>query len=218
MNRFKIESTPEACARSLCDSHVVKMVLEEGQMLSTVHRVVDGKEITGKTKTGRNQKQWVLPDKREKFLYKACHVNHPCTVWARETTANYKWAARFFEAVAKEYNWRYDNRTHKTYYKLNWLIKSPPNNIDPSLELTPFPLAMGAAPYCIDEENPIQSYRDYYWSKRDNFSMVWTKREKPSWFESTKRFRMAELAHSYGQTVEEFKAEVDAYRKEQGIE
>ena len=216
MNRFKIESTPEECARSLCDSHVVKMVLEEGQMLSTVHRVVDGKEITGKTKSGRNQKQWVLPDRREKSLYKACHVNHPCTVWARETVGNYKWAFRFFDAVAKEYTWRYE-RDHKTHDKLNWLLRSPPCNINRSLELTPFPLAMGAAPYCIDEENPIQSYRDYYWSKRDNFDMVWTKREKPSWFKSTKRFRMAELAHSYGQTVEEFTAQVSAYRKENGL-
>ena len=216
MNRFIIEASPEACAMSLCNSHVVKMVLEEGQMLSTVHRVVDGKEITGKTKSGRNQKQWVLPDRREKTLYKACHVNHPCTIWARETTANYKWAVDFFEAVSKEYTWRYE-KNHATHFKLSRFLKNPPNNIDRSLELTPFPLAMGAAPHCIDEENPIQSYRDYYWSKRENFDMVWTKREKPSWFKSTKRFRMAELAHSYGQTVEEFTAQVSAYRKENGL-
>ena len=216
MNRFIIEASPEACAMSLCNSHVVKMVLEEGQMLSTVHRVVDGKEITGKTKSGRNQKQWVLHDRRESTLYKACHVNHPCTIWARETTANYNWAVDFFEAVSKEYTWRYE-KNHATHFKLSRLLKNPPNNIDRSLELTPFPLAMGAAPYCIDEENPIQSYRDYYWSKRENFDMVWTKREQPSWFKSTKRFRMAELAHSYGQTVEEFTAQVDAYRKENGL-
>ena len=216
MNRFIIEASPEACAMSLCNSHVVKMVLEEGQMLSTVHRVVDGKEITGKTESGRNQKQWVLPDRRESTLYKACHVNHPCTIWARETTANYNWAVDFFEAVSKEYTWRYE-KNHATHFKLSRFLKNPPNNIDRSLELTPFPLAMGAAPHCIDEENPIQSYRDYYWSKRDNFDMVWTKREKPSWFQSTKRFRMAELAHSYGQTVEEFTAQVDAYRKENGL-
>ena len=189
MNRFIIEASPEECARSLCDSHVVKMVLEEGQMLSTVHRVVDGKEITGKTKSGRNQKQWVLPDRRESTLYKACHVNHPCTIWARETTANYKWAVDFFEAVSKEYTWRYE-KNHATHFKLSRFLKNPPNNIDRSLELTPFPLAMGAAPHCIDEENPIQSYRDYYWSKRDNFDMVWTKRDKPSWFKSTVRTRI----------------------------
>ena len=188
MNRFIIEASPTACAKSLCDSHVVKMVLEEGQMLSTVHRVVDGKEITGKTKSGRNQKQWVLPDKREDTLYKACHVNHPCTIWARETTANYKWAASFFEEVAKEYTWRY-SRQHMTHSKLNRLIKNPPNNIDPSLELTPFPLAMGAAPHCIDKANPIQSYRDYYFFKRDSFNMRWTKRDKPSWFKIARRFR-----------------------------
>ena len=35
MNRFLIEHHPDAIAKSLCDKHIVKMPLEEAQMLCT---------------------------------------------------------------------------------------------------------------------------------------------------------------------------------------
>ena len=35
MNRFLIEDTPQKIAESLCDQHIVKMPLEEAQMLCT---------------------------------------------------------------------------------------------------------------------------------------------------------------------------------------
>ena len=35
MNRFLISYTPEWISRELCDKHIVKMPLEEAQMLST---------------------------------------------------------------------------------------------------------------------------------------------------------------------------------------
>ena len=35
MNRFIIEDTPSKIASSLCDQHIVKMPLEEAQMLCT---------------------------------------------------------------------------------------------------------------------------------------------------------------------------------------
>ena len=39
MNRFLIDHHPDAIAKSLCDQHVVKMPLEEAQMLCTAVRV-----------------------------------------------------------------------------------------------------------------------------------------------------------------------------------
>ena len=189
MNRFIIEDNPVGCAQSLCDSHVIKMVLEEGQMLSTVHRLVDGAEYTGKTKTGRNKKAWkivygVAQSQREDTLYKACHYNHPCTIWSRETRGNYEWSFKLFEAIAREYTHRYE-KTHKTYQALAKYLYWPPANIDPSAEVTPFPLAMGAAPECINTDDPIQSYRDFYHTKQQRFKMVWSHRDPPSWWKAT---------------------------------
>jgi len=51
MNIFMVDMDPIVAAQSLVDRHVVKMVLESSQLLSTAHRVLDGKEIIGISKT-----------------------------------------------------------------------------------------------------------------------------------------------------------------------
>ena len=44
MNRFVLDQDPLKAAAYHCDKHVVKMILEEAQMLSTAHRILDGDE------------------------------------------------------------------------------------------------------------------------------------------------------------------------------
>ena len=44
MNIFAIDEHPIRAAHQMVDKHVVKMILEAGQMLSTSHRVLDGDE------------------------------------------------------------------------------------------------------------------------------------------------------------------------------
>ena len=50
MNIFFLDKDPRECARQHCDKHVVKMVIETAQLLSTAHRLLDGKEWIDKTK------------------------------------------------------------------------------------------------------------------------------------------------------------------------
>ena len=38
MNIFYLDTDPELSAKYHCDKHVVKMILEYGQLLSTAHR------------------------------------------------------------------------------------------------------------------------------------------------------------------------------------
>ena len=42
MNIFYLDKDPVVAAQMMCDKHVVKMILESAQMLSTAHRVLDG--------------------------------------------------------------------------------------------------------------------------------------------------------------------------------
>ena len=42
MNIFYLDKNPKVAAQMMCDKHVVKMILESAQMLSTAHRVLDG--------------------------------------------------------------------------------------------------------------------------------------------------------------------------------
>ena len=76
MNRFIIEDEPNKIAKSLCDQHVVKMPLEEAQMLCTSIR--------------HHAPQYA----EEHNLYKSVHQKHPCTLWAMESNKNYKFAER----------------------------------------------------------------------------------------------------------------------------
>ena len=50
MNVFYLHEDPQICAQMHADRHVVKMIVEYGQMMSTAHRVQDGKSHYDKTR------------------------------------------------------------------------------------------------------------------------------------------------------------------------
>jgi len=191
MNIFILNQDPVISAQEQCDKHVVKMIVESGQMLSTAHRLLDGELIfipvldedgnqvylkSGKPKT---KKHWQHPDLDDE-LYKAVHMGHPCTVWTMESVCNYMWHYRHFVALCDEYMYRYGKR-HLTDTLLRDILRTPPANI-PQVERTPFKLAMGSNPECMMDD-PVESYRAFYQTKQDRFDMVWTNRPIPEWFE-----------------------------------
>ena len=45
MNIFYLDTNPALCAEYHCDKHVVKMIIEYAQLLSTAHRIIDGEEV-----------------------------------------------------------------------------------------------------------------------------------------------------------------------------
>ena len=49
MNIFYLHKDPKVAAEMSCDKHVVKMILESAQLLSTCHRVQDGTESVSYT-------------------------------------------------------------------------------------------------------------------------------------------------------------------------
>ena len=180
MNIFILDSDPKKCAEMHCDKHVVKMIVESAQMLSTAHRMLDGELEKRPSKSGKRQvKYYKLSDPREDLLYRAAHINHPCTVWTRESSANYKWHYHLFSCLCDEYNHRY-NKVHRTDKLLRMVLSQLPINI-PREPLTPFALAMNNQPQCIDDKNPIMSYKKFYKTKQSSFDMKWTKREIPDW-------------------------------------
>lgn len=179
MNIFIIDSDPVEAARLQCDSHVVKMPLESAQMLSTVHRMLDGTPKLTTTKTGRKKCEYVM-DQYDDILYKTTHVNHPCTVWARESKANYEWLYLHFLALVEEYTHRY-GKVHLSQTKLEDILASVPENI-PDIGLTDFALGFQDYPECVVAGDPVQSYRNFYKTKKAKMKMNWTKRETPEWF------------------------------------
>jgi len=181
MNIFALDKCPVTAARLQCDRHVVKMVVESAQMLSTAHRMLDGVKEKRSSKSGKRMVDFYThPDaKMNDVLYKAVHFNHPCTVWTMEASANYMWHYRHFLALCYEYEHRY-GKIHSTYTLLKDILQYTPKNIKMAVQ-TPFKLAMKANPECVFED-AVKSYRAFYQTKQDRFKMVWTNREMPEWF------------------------------------
>lgn len=176
MNIFAIESDPIDCAMSMVDKHVVKMILETAQLLSTAHRVLDAEHLYfDKSKNGRNIKRWKLPDERDQHLYSATHVNHPSAVWARASNNNYNWLYCHFCGLLAEYTYRY-GKVHKCDAMREWL-QYPPRNI-PVGYLTPVTPAMPDE-YKVPGDS-VTSYRNYYRGAKQRMHK-WTKREAPEW-------------------------------------
>ena len=183
MNIFILDEDPRTAASMHCDKHVPKMVLESAQMLSTAHRLIDGTMYKAPSKSGKTMvKHWKHDDPgMEKLLYKAVHMGHPCTLWSMESDANYNWHYKHFIALCDEYTYRY-GKTHLTDTKLREALELTPYNIHKGPQ-TPFRLAMADFPECHFQD-PVVSYRAFYQTKQKRFSMVWSKRDIPSWFNS----------------------------------
>jgi hypothetical protein len=155
MNIFYLSNDPKQCAIETCNKHVVKMVVETAQLLSTAHRVLDGDT--------------------DKPVYKIAHKNHPSAIWCRQTNNNYNWLYCLFVALLNEYEFRYE-KDHKCWSLVPHLV-SPPKNI-PFGPFVPPPLAM---PDEYKVPDVIQSYRNYYKGAKASFA-EWKGRPIPQWF------------------------------------
>ena len=169
MNIFYLDHDVYQCAQFHVDKHVIKMILEYSQILSTTHRILDGV---------------VLSDDRESLFYKATHVNHPSTLWCRSASGNYVWLSHLLKALCSEYTYRYE-KIHKC--ERIGLVKM--------LETLPYNIVVGdfqEPPAVMPDEikvenNVIESYRKYYMlSKRHLASWKGKIRSRkiPDWMES----------------------------------
>ena len=182
MNLFVLDKHPVVAAQLQCDKHVVKMIVESAQMLSTAHRMLDGVMSTGPSKSGKRiSKKWTHPDpEMERVLYKAVHIQHPCTVWTMKSNNNYTWHWIHFTALCEEYTHRY-GKVHSTDTLLRDMLQQLPRNI-PIDYLTNQPLAMKSNPECMFPNDIVGSYRAFYQTKQERFRMAWTNRPIPEWF------------------------------------
>jgi len=174
MNIFYISDDPVQASQWMVDRHVVKMILESSQLLSTAHRLLDGVPVV--TTVGRKKTSYVLSDAREGILYSATHINHPSAVWARQSVANYNWLVAHFNALMDEYTYRY-GKQHKCSGEIATYLQSPPKNLTKQ-EWTPMPSCM-ADEYIISDD-PIVNYRNYYKLGKTKLHS-WKNREAPIW-------------------------------------
>ena len=147
MNIFFLSKNPAKAARMQCDKHVVKMVLESAQMLSTV---------------AHKHKYIGVPG-----LYKPAYENHPMTLWVDTHKNNYLWLCEHGLALSSEYTNRYGkvHKSQKLIQQLHDLCKSffTFGGGEPDSKfITPPPLCM---PDCFQQDDYVLSYIHYYIDK-----------------------------------------------------
>ena len=161
MNIFYVDKDPANAAMCLPDKLVVKMPLESAQMLSTAHRLLSGDDYCD-----------------ERGIYLKAYMNHPCTIWAWETSQNYLWLYYHFYFLCREYETRYD-RQHLSFTKLNDALSQLPLNI-PDAGLTTMPQAM---PDEYKNNDPVQAYRDYVVNEKTYAQWNKIPSRQPEWWQ-----------------------------------
>jgi len=151
MNIFLLDWDVPTCAKYHCDKHVVKMILESTQMLSSVHTKYESDQAP----------------------YKPVHQKHPCTLWAGETVDNYNHLLYLAKELCKEYTYRY-GKVHKCQNVIAKIGK-PPVKLTKRGNTAP----AQAMPDQYKNTDPIQAYRDYYLHEKQRFA-VWKNRPIPS--------------------------------------
>jgi len=194
MNIFVVDKNPTISAQSLCNKHVVKMIVESAQMLSTAHRVLDGYEYKDKTATGRKITRYRhhIPS-YEKNLCKAVMKNHPCTKWCMESKRNYMWLFHHGYSLMVEYTHRY-GKTHSMLSLYDLFLIAPPLALERRKDvLTPFAQTM---PDKYKDADAVVAYRNYYLGEKARLAK-WTLRNPPEWYSDglTSKDSMIQYTH-----------------------
>lgn len=156
VNVFVLDWDLTECARAHGDKHVVKMITETAQLLSSSFYATGQQDLTP---------------------YRLSHANHPWAIWARKSLTNWKWLAMLGLNLYLEYVYRYGNRVHASGEVICKIIQTPPDLKD--IGLTPMPLCM---PDDCKTNNVVESYRNYYRFYKSHLHK-YTKRDKPKWIE-----------------------------------
>lgn len=170
MNIFVLDERPLVAAQYLDDVRVPKMIVESAQMLASAlrrHGATDEEMPIAKT-SGRP--------------YLGGYKNHPCTIWAGNTSSNFAWLALHGLGLCVEYTRRF-GKVHACESAIKHMIRM----VDkiPAGITEPFALAMDDE---YKQENAVEAYRNYYFSKRESKGGVrYNRTTAPLWWKERER-------------------------------
>jgi len=161
MNIFALSRCPMQSAWWLDDIRKNKMILESAQMLSTAVRVLS-------------------PD-TDLSVYKVAYLNHPCTIWARQSRDNFKWLLSHMSHLFLQ-----KDGLHKSANLLTDFQKYADSGYFPNEELTPFANCARNLERGVDyseHTDTHEAYRLYMndrW-KETNITLTWRWGREPEW-------------------------------------
>ena len=206
MNIFILSYIPFLCAKMHSDLHLIKMILETTQLLSTCYRFLNGERPKLKSKKLLEKmnndnpvlyydNKWILKCEKEcnKKPLKMTHYNHGCSIWLRQRINNFIWLCKLGLELCKEKKLRLPNKNPHCCEKLIlWYLKNPPNtNLFKEKNKykisVPYLAISGFWDCKIKNSDPYKevllSYRKYYKAK-ETINIVyykWKPERKPKW-------------------------------------
>jgi len=184
MNIFALSKSPSQSAIEMLDKHIVKMPTETCQMLHTNILYMEYIEKHGKEPTLNELKEFHWHN--DSPLMKPAMLNHPSTIWARQSIANFDWLLYHGVFLCSEYTHRYEKKhgTEKRIVDCGSYRKLIENHNYPLNKLTPVSIAMFDKYRLPQEEHTwdfvIRSYRHYYLEGKWEFA-TW-KTQPPNWW------------------------------------
>ena len=197
MNIFYLDKQPHISAIYHCDQHVVKMIVEYAQLLSTTWRWFAEHQPVCPYGT-ESELKWTLRPDCKKILdlcYKSTHVNHPSAVWVRQSRHHYNYLVRMYDSLCLEYENRY-NKEHQTAERFQspfeihnkwayfsnsiWNVGPPP----PIHRYSGHQGKFDEPPQCMPDEyrhdDTVTAYRNFYKYDKSKFAR-YRRAPRPIW-------------------------------------
>ena len=188
MNIFVLHEDATEAANYMLDKHIVKMPTETMQMMCTN---LDHLGYQG----------W-LP-------MKPVMLNHPSTIWMRQSYGNWLWCIEHLEAMLNNYTHTYDriHMVEKHWDKMSddvYAFLLEEYHADENEEYNPTPFAM-AMPDKYKNDDVVKAYRDYYLGDKWEFA-AWKARRMPDWWphdhiQNKKQEMVDEFNRKFGASV-----------------
>ncbi len=211
MNIFALSKSPSQSAIEMLDKHVIKMPTETCQMLHTNILYMQYIEQHGKEPQLKDLKRFHRETKS--ILMKPAMLNHPSTIWARQSRQNFDWLYEHGLALCQEYTYRYD-KSHGSFDRIldvNIHAKLTYRHDYPHSGLTPVTIAMfdkyrlnekeyyNRNPNAKDWDFVVASYRHYYLEGKWEFA-TWKTKSPDWWPEDHYNNMMAKKVEAFNQT------------------
>lgn len=161
MNIFFLDLDLKQAAQLHVDKHVVKMRLELAQLASTAHWQTGGEAP-----------------------YKQTHINHPSSIWTRESLSNYNYVVSLGLCLCDEMRHRYNTPHQKSEKVLEWLRDNKPNIQDKGFTRPKLAMPDEFKIYPTNDMTDLQwaviNYRNYYKLGKAHLHN-WKNRKQPEW-------------------------------------
>ncbi len=170
--KYNGEPCPTMSAHYLCDQHVVKLAVEEVQMLTSA-LLNNGAPAD------------LMPYTKRGTIHKGGYRNHPMTRWTGATRQNFMWALTHAQAICDQFRIRY-GKEHLAQKQIAWIrdcriidgkrTYGLINYIPLHNEMTAFPRCVnqsqGRNLDLLDESNysTVMAYREFYIREKRGFA------------------------------------------------